>query len=505
MKMRILFAYYRYSPYTNGPSTYIDTLRKELQRQGHQVDLLTHDPDWIHLQLSNGNKINKINVKAQLVQQWHTWYLSRFHPWVFWREMERYALERSIGKLNIGQYDLIHCHDFIMARAIGRLKPSYIPLVVSLHNCKYHEAIITGNFYSKTLSEQQYIQSEEYLGAMSADKILVPSCWLKQQLIKIGVDSSKIHVYPYGVSKEPFEKRSDGQLDRIESSSNKVILCLGRLVDIKGHRYLIKALKLIQDERDDFVCWIAGDGPLLKELQKMANDCGVRDRISFLGKRKDVPSLLKASDLVVLPSLHDTFPLALLEGQLAGRPVIGTNVGGIPEIIEHGNNGFLVSPRDSQSLAHTITLLLRDDVLRQSLGRQAEKWALTHANVAEHVKQILSVYKELRNTSNNISSYSCSFHSWKPDVELLVRISTNPGYDPSFEQGLLTYRNKIPSDIPISSGIKLNYVHLFDSLGVNLQTAEIDKNGEFVFHWIPKGNYILRSTISKLGDQSISI
>ena len=135
-------------------------------------------------------------------------------------------------------------------------------------------------------------------------------------------------------------------------------------------------------------------GPLTESLQALARELGVSDYVIFCGVRNDVEHILSISDFTVLPSLTEGLGLALLEAQAAGRPVVASNVGGIPELITHGVNGLLVGPHDVRGLVDAIGLLLKDGALLQRMGRQSADRAELF-DVRRGVAQTISLYEEL--------------------------------------------------------------------------------------------------------------
>lgn len=109
--MNILLAYYRYSPHTNGPSTYIDILSKSLEGEGHSVDLMSHDTRWLNIQVADQQPADKHRLKYELIHRLQTAYTEKYPLWIYWREMERYSLEQAVKQFDLKKYDLIHCHD----------------------------------------------------------------------------------------------------------------------------------------------------------------------------------------------------------------------------------------------------------------------------------------------------------------------------------------------------------------------------------------------------------
>lgn len=129
---------------------------------------------------------------------------------------------------------------------------------------------------------------------------------------------------------------------------------IGRLRSEKGHPYLLKAIAKIKDQIPNFSLFVCGDGTLFRELHEQSEKLGIADRTIITGFRKDIPDILAALDLFILPSLSEGLGTAVLEAGAAGLPIIASNVGGIPDIIDDGKNGRLVPPADADALADAI-------------------------------------------------------------------------------------------------------------------------------------------------------
>ena len=170
-----------------------------------------------------------------------------------------------------------------------------------------------------------------------------------------------------------------------------VVLTPARLHPQKGHAYLLAAAALVPDAT--FV--LAGDGPLRVELERSARELGIADRCVLLGERHDVPALLAASDLFVLPSLYEGLPVSVLEAMAACRPIVATGVGGTDEAVMHERTGLLVPPRDPASLAAAIRRLRADPALAQRLA-QAGRERVEHEFSAEVTAlRVMRVYDEV--------------------------------------------------------------------------------------------------------------
>ena len=173
------------------------------------------------------------------------------------------------------------------------------------------------------------------------------------------------------------------------------ILTMARLDDQKGHRHLIDALAMIARRRPNLVTLLAGDGPLEQSLQAQCAARGITDRVRFLGYRRDVPELLEAADIVVLPSLYEGLPLAAIEALAAGRPMVATDVDGAPEVVVHEKTGLLVPPANPAALAAAIERLLDDPALASRLARDGRKFVHENFAVQRQIEQTAALYSEL--------------------------------------------------------------------------------------------------------------
>ncbi len=136
----------------------------------------------------------------------------------------------------------------------------------------------------------------------------------------------------------------------------------------KDHATLLRAARIVLERLPDTRVLLIGDGPLRAELERLAAELGIAERVVFAGMRSDVPELLGLVDVLVLSSVTECLPMALLEGMAAGRPVVATAVGGVPEIVVDGITGYVVPPRDPSAMADRIVALLGDRERARAMG-----------------------------------------------------------------------------------------------------------------------------------------
>lgn len=202
------------------------------------------------------------------------------------------------------------------------------------------------------------------------------------------------------VDTEVFRPRVSG--DPQAGDENCTVGCVARLGKRKGHEDLLRALWQVQQRGSCRVCLIvAGDGPQRSALKQLAEELGISKSVRFLGEVRDVPSLLQRVDIFVLPSLSEGRPTSIMEAMAAGLPLVATRVGAVESLVAHGTTGFLIEPRDADSLALAISNLAKDPALRRALGAAGRRVAETQFGVESMVAAYEAVYQSLARCSSH--------------------------------------------------------------------------------------------------------
>ncbi|MFD1178277.1 glycosyltransferase family 4 protein [Paenibacillus puldeungensis] len=395
--MNILLTTYFYLPHVGGVSTYVDMLKSELTRLGHQVDVFAHHPDMQHYYMpNNGRTLVKAKIKDQLYEKVYAYYeqqMKHVDPWIRWRDIERYCFEAAVSAFGLQKYDLIHTQDIVSTRALWRVKPKGTPLVATIHGCLATEFIHTGEVTGKDTLSWKYAAAEEFYGMMSSNATIVPTQWLKAlAMTEFAVPGRHLQVIPYGMDIASFQQRINRARKEKGQSEKKVLICPARLVQVKGHKVLFEALSMLKEVRDDWVCWLLGDGPLENELRMKSKHMGLSEHVQFLGSRADVPELLQQADVFVLPSLQDNLPFSIIEAQIAGKALVVSDAGGIPEMVNHGATGLVCPAGQSEPLFRNLRKVLENSRLHNRLGEQAKRWAKEHWSIQTMMDKTLKVY-----------------------------------------------------------------------------------------------------------------
>jgi glycosyltransferase involved in cell wall biosynthesis len=164
---------------------------------------------------------------------------------------------------------------------------------------------------------------------------------------------------------------------------------------VKGHRFFIDAAARVLRSRSDVHFVLVGDGPLKVEIAKQVKKLGITDRVHFLGDRPDASRLIAALDLLVLASLHEGLPNAVMEGMASGVPVIATPVGGTKELIIDGETGYLAPPADSAALANRMLFALGDEEHRSAIVAAARRRITSEYGIERMVKSVEALYEGL--------------------------------------------------------------------------------------------------------------
>lgn len=236
-----------------------------------------------------------------------------------------------------------------------------------------------------------------------ADAVVCVSLAAAEQCRKAGIPAERIRVVPDGL--EPGRVRSGDRVRGRQAvgarDSDRILLTVAKLTDCKGHRYLLEAMPRVLARHPEALCALAGDGELRRQLESLAERLGVAHRVRWLGFRQDVPDLIRAADVFVLPSHTEGLCSTLIEAMLAERPIVATTAGGIPEVLcdQKGGIGattaWIAPPRNVESLAGAILSALEaTPTERAERAAQARRRAEALFTAQRMVTGTLAAYAE---------------------------------------------------------------------------------------------------------------
>ncbi len=342
---------------------------RALQSLGHQIIVISPIP-WVPLGGGSINSkwklLNQVPAKLEMegiqVYHPHTLFFPRgfaYHKTGTWY----YKAIRSLAKKlhDEEHFEIIHAHtalpDGYAAMMLHRdLK---IPHVVTIH----------GDDLQHRLHQNRYCFSAIGESLAAADKIILVSAKLQRNLrqfypeiphtrqivIGNGIDAKKIPPTP-----PIFHKK------------NRTLISLGQLKAIKGHRFVLQAMAKLGEFPLRYV--IIGDGEERNPLELLTDELGLRNQVEFTGSLPQDQAMrrMAEADIFVLPSYEEGFGIVYLEAMAMSKPVIACSGQGISDVIESGNNGYLVEPQDINALIHTMRILLSDQNLARSIGSRGK-------------------------------------------------------------------------------------------------------------------------------------
>jgi N-acetyl-alpha-D-glucosaminyl L-malate synthase BshA len=345
----------QFPPHVGGVGVHIHTLSKKLVEKGHEVYVITYP----HKEIKDIDGIHVIGTKGLNI------------PGVrglMFKKNAKKALENLLEKEDI---DIIHGHYLFPAGAAA-------VEVGKKHNIKTYVTAHGSDMFE--LYKSQPLMRPTIRNVLKdADGVFAVSNALRHEIVATGVsgiaDKTKLSWNSVDIEKYS-TKENDSFKKEFELEDKPIVLFVGNLIKRKNVDSLLEAKKI---SKSDYHLVVVGDGPLFKKLKKKVDDENIRD-VVFTGSRDDVEDIIPSCDVLILPSYSESFGLVLIEALACGKPVIGSDVGGISEII-NDDVGLLVNPNKVSSIAKAIDRIIDDDNLRLSLSGNARNRALDFSEV----------------------------------------------------------------------------------------------------------------------------
>lgn len=345
----------QFPPHVGGVGVHIHTLSKKLVEEGHEVYVITYP----HKEIKDIDGIHVIGTKGLNI------------PGVrglMFKKNAKKALKNLLEKEDI---DIIHGHYLFPAgaAAVEVGKEYGIKTYVTAHGSDMFELYKSQPLMRPTIKNV----------LKDAGGVFAVSNALKHEIVATGVvgiaDKTKISWNSVDVDKFSL-KNNDSFKKEFKLEDKPIVLFVGNLIKRKNVDSLLEAKKIANS---DYYLVVVGDGPLYKKLTKKVEDENIRDVI-FTGSRGDVENIIPSCDLLILPSYSESFGLVLIEALACGKPVIGSDVGGISEII-NDDVGLLINPKKVSTIAKAIDKLVNDEDLRLILSMNARNRALDFSEV----------------------------------------------------------------------------------------------------------------------------
>lgn len=347
-------------------------IARNIDREQYNPSVILLKKGWLYDQLSQDD------IKITIISSQRSWDLS--------------FLYRLIKSCRQQKIDVIHSH-FTGANLYASLAGSIlrIPVVVTFHN----ELILP--WWSCSYSKFKHFLIRNF-----ASRIVMVAEFMKKDYVNIAkYPPNKLLTIYNGIDLDRDKVDIDSTALRKELGLRDDDLLVGHVANLrppKGHEYLIRAAKLICEILPNVKFLLVGEDNrenLKGDIEKQIYDLNLNENVKLLGYRADVPELLRLIDVFVLPSISEGHPLSVIEAMAASRPIVATNVGGLPEIVEDGLNGYLVKSENPSALAEKILVLLKNKNLREQMGKMGRKTVEENFSIKTMIDNYQNLYREL--------------------------------------------------------------------------------------------------------------
>ena len=360
---------------TSGPGgaeTVLVNIARHLDRSRFNPYVVLHKSRWVHQQLE------EIGVPTRIIPCNRSWDIAFL-----------YRFMKTCQELKI---DVIHAHLFgaglYASLAAAMLR---IPVIVTFHN----ELFLPGR-------RERFLRLKNFLIRHLASRLILVADFMKDDYVSKGkYRADRLQTIYNGIEFASSETPSDLAVLRKELGLSESDLVVGHVANFrppKGHRYLVEAAAKVCAEIPNAKFLLIGefgDGSIKSEVEMLAGQFRIQDKLLMLGFRSDVGRLLNLIDVFVLSSISEGHPLSVVEAMAAGKPVVATSVGGLPEIVNQDDTGYLVEPGDSSALAEKLCLLLKDGDLRERMGQEGRELARRRFSLATMMTSYEELYLEV--------------------------------------------------------------------------------------------------------------
>ncbi len=379
MGLRICILSVDFLPNVGGIAAHVYELARALRSLGNDVTIVTFRDAFFapKEETIDGLHIVRVYLPRNTVALYPVFAL-----------FEYFTVRRIVREKKI---DLLHSHYVFPDGFVSRLQHG-VPGVATEHTSGFLERLERG----RMLWLYRWVYAR-------MDQIIAPSDELAESVSSLGIPGQKITFVSNGVDTDKFSPEVPPKTIREQyalAPETRIVLCPRRLEPKNGVKYLVEAVPAVLRECPDTRFFIVGGSypDQLALLRERADELGISDRIVFAGSvpNAEMASWYTAADVVVLPSLKEATSIAGLEAMACGRPLVGTNVGGIPYLIDDGKTGLLVEPKDPSGLADALVRVLTDDAVRRGMGVSARNRAVERFSWTRIAGTVLGIYNRAR-------------------------------------------------------------------------------------------------------------
>ena len=374
-----------------GISPHVYNLSRNLAKHGVKVYVITCDfPGAPPHETIDGVEVYRVDSYKNPAPDFATWvYLMNVNM-----QKEAAALARSLD----GNIDIFHAHDWLVATAgIGLKHVFRKPFFATMHSTEIGRRNGLHTDYERMIHETEaWLTYEAWKVICCSDYMITHVKWA------FGLPPDKLVMVPNGVNFEAYARKPNEDMSQFRSRfalpQEKIVLFVGRLVHEKGAHVLVSAVPKVLDKIDAKFIFV-GNGYMRDQLSDLARHLGIAHKVMFTGFVDDetLQKLQKCADVSVVPSLFEPFGIVALEAMAAGSPVVVSDAGGLPEIVNHEADGIKVYAGNPDSLAWGITRVLTDEGLANRLRANARRKVQEKYSWDMIAQQTKNVYEAVLN------------------------------------------------------------------------------------------------------------
>jgi glycosyltransferase involved in cell wall biosynthesis len=348
-----------------GITTYVFTLAKGMKERGHNI----------YIGSSGGELLPKFKAEGIIYVPLPIKTKSELSPKIL---ISMYKLSQTIKRYRI---EIVHSNS---------RTTQVLACVLAKYKDFLHVATCHG-FFKRRITRRIF--------GTWGEKVIAVSQPVKEHLTRdFGVNDKNITLIYNGIDADKFENQNAKFKTEVKKSLGlgdaPVVGIVGRLSDVKGHSYLIEAMHEVLEKIPQVRLVIVGEGKMKKRLVSLGRRLGIEKSILFIPSVRETGDILSIMDVFVMPSLREGLGLALMEAMAAGLAVIGSDIGGIKDLVQDGVNGLLVKPADVRNLACAISALLEDSEKRRLLGQEAQVFIRQNFTQEKMIAETEKVYVE---------------------------------------------------------------------------------------------------------------
>jgi L-malate glycosyltransferase len=357
-------------PTYGGSGVVATELGKELAARGHEVHFISYA---LPIRLTTNEHIFFHEVEVL------TYPLFEYPPYdlVLATKMAEVMTRYDLDLLHV-HYAIPHSISAYLAKMM--LKDRVVPFVTTLHGT---DITLVGN-------DRSYLPITRF-GIEQSDAVTAVSNYLRQRTIDEFQITRPMNVIPNFVDCDVYDRATDMQLrDRFAGRGEGILIHISNFRPVKRVENVVEIFSLVRKNRSAKLLMV-GDGPERPKAEWLANTHGIAEDVLFMGKQSDMAKLLSISDILLLPSDLESFGLVALEAMACEVPVVASDVGGLPEVVRHGIDGYLHNPGDVAAMSESCLRILDNPTLREEMGRRAR----TRARKEFCASKIVVKYEEL--------------------------------------------------------------------------------------------------------------